>query len=100
MRGPPDPASLQQLLYQALDSSDNVMLVLEQSGDDAGSPVVTATNDAFFRVSGFTQGEMAGRPLGDLAASAANPATWAEIGQAAREGRSFRSELLDRKSVV
>ncbi len=94
MHGPPDPASLQQLLYQALDSSDNVMLVLEQSGDDAGSPIVTATNDAFCRVSGFTQAEISDRPLVGLAASAANPATWAEIGQAAREGRSFRSELL------
>jgi PAS domain S-box-containing protein len=94
MRGPSDLASLQQLLYQALDSADNVMLVLEQSDDDAGSPIVTATNDAFCRVSGFTQAEISDRPLVGLAASAANPATWAEIGQAAREGRSFRSELL------
>jgi PAS domain S-box-containing protein len=94
MHGPPDPASLQQLLYKALDSSDDVMLVLEQSGGDANSPVVTATNDAFCRISGFTPAEMAGKSLVSLAASAANPATWAQLGQAVREGRSFRSELL------
>jgi len=94
MRGPPDPASLQQLLYQALDGSDNVMLVLEQPADDADAPIVNATNDAFCRVSGFTQAEMAGRPLASLAASTANPTTWAEVGQAAHEGQSFRSELL------
>src|SRR5277367_173047 len=94
MRGPPDPASLHQLLYQALDSSDDVMLVLEQTGDDANSPVVTATNDAFRRISGFTEAEMTGKSFLSLAASAASPASWAELGQAAREGRSFRSELL------
>jgi PAS domain S-box-containing protein len=37
---------------------------------------------------------MAGRPLISLAATAANPATWAEVDQASREGRSLRTELL------
>ena len=94
MQGLSDPVSIQQLLYQALDGSDNIVLVLEQSGDDAERLVVTATNDAFCRAAGFTQAEMIGRPLVSLAASDANPATWTAIGQAACERRPFRSELL------
>jgi PAS domain S-box-containing protein len=94
MHGLPNPVSLQQLLYQALDGSDNVVLILEQSGDDAERLVIAATNDAFCRAAGLTQAELVGRSFFSLAAPDASPATCAAIGLAARERRSFRSELL------
>jgi len=93
-RGLLDPASLQQLLYQALDGSDNIVLILEQSGDDSIGLVVVATNDAFCRASGFTTAELIGRPFLSLAAPEANPATGAALTQSAREQRSYRSEWL------
>ena len=56
-----DPASLQQLLYQALDASDNIVLVLQQSDDASVGLVVVATNDAFCRKSGFSTPDLIGR---------------------------------------
>ena len=35
-----DPASLQRMLYDTLDQSDDIVIVLEQTGDDAESVVV------------------------------------------------------------
>ena len=93
-RGLLGPASLRQLVYQALDESDNIVLVLEQSGDGSAGLFVVATNDAFCRKSGFTCAELIGRPLLGLAAPDADPATGAAMIQSARECRSFRSELL------
>jgi PAS domain S-box-containing protein len=92
-RGLLDPASLQQLLYQALDESDNIVLVLEQSSGDDGL-IVAAMNDAFCRVSGFAPADLVGRRFLDLAAPDADPATGAAMLQSAREQRSYRSELL------
>ena len=93
-RGLLDPASLQHLLFQALDRSDNFVLVLEHSGDPADGLIVAATNDAFCRGSGFSAEDLIGRPFRDLAAQDADPATCAALEQAARAGRSLRSELL------
>jgi PAS domain S-box-containing protein len=93
-RGLLDPASLQHLLYQALDESDNILLVLERSGDDPAGLIVAATNGAFCRLSGFSSAELVGRPFLDLAAPDADPAIGAAMLQSAREQRSYRSELL------
>jgi PAS domain S-box-containing protein len=89
-----DPASIQQLLYQALDGSDNIVLMLEQSGDASAGLLVAAMNDAFCRVSGFKPAELVGRPFLSLGAPDANPATGAAMLQSAREKRSYRSEWL------
>jgi len=93
-RGLLSPASLQQLLYQALDESDNIVLVLEQSGDASVGLVVVMTNDAFCRKSGFTPAELVGRPFLDLVAPDADAATGAAMLQSALARQSYRSELL------
>ena len=93
-RGLLDPASLQQLLYQALDASDNIVLVLQQSDEASVGLVVVATNDAFCRKSGFTTPELIGRPFLSLAAPEASPAVGAAMVASARKQRSYRSELL------
>ena len=90
-----DPASIQRLLYEALDGSDNIVIVLEQSGNGASAGLsVVAANDAFCRTSGFTQADLVGQPFLTLLAPDANPATWAAMVRSAREHRSYRSELL------
>jgi PAS domain S-box-containing protein len=93
-RGLLDPVSLRRMLYQALDESDNIVLVLEQSGDDHAGLVLVATNDAFCRASGFSPAELIGRPFLTLMASEADPATGTAMLLAARDQRSYRAELL------
>lgn len=98
-RGLLDPAWLQQLLFQALDQSDNFVLVLEQLDGQLDRLIIAASNDAFCRASGFSFDELIGRPLLELAAADANPQTCAALTAAACERKSFRSELLcSRKS--
>lgn len=93
-----DDASLQSMLYQALDHSDDIVLILEEVGDGTDDIVVASANDAFCRVSGYRHEELINRPLASLAAANAEPEC-AELARAAHEGRSWRSEmLLERKS--
>jgi len=86
--------SLQQMLYDALDHSDDIVLVLEQTGDSPEDIVVAYANDAFCRSSGHNHAELIGRSLPSLAAPDANPSHCSDIVSAAHERRSFRTEML------
>ena len=44
-----DPSSLQRMLYDTLDHSDDIVLVLEQTTEDADGIVLVAANDALCR---------------------------------------------------
>jgi PAS domain S-box-containing protein len=89
-----DPTSLHHLLSHALDRSDDLVVVLERTGDGADHLVIAAINDAFRRASGYAATELIGRPLLALAAPDASPATCRELLAAADQHLSFRSELL------
>jgi PAS domain S-box-containing protein len=89
-----DPKTLRHLIYQALDDSDDLILVLERTDDGAIGVVVAACNDAFCRASGYNSDDLIGRPFSALAASDANPATRKAAIQSANDRQSFRTELL------
>lgn len=87
-------ASLQQMLFDTLDQSDDLIVVLEQRGDSAEDVVIASANDAFCRTSGFSHDKLVGRSLPSLAGAHADPARCAEIVRAVHDCKSFRSELL------
>jgi PAS domain S-box-containing protein len=89
-----DPDKLQNLIYRALDGSDDLIVVLERAGDGADGLIVVATNDAFLRASGHTTSGLIGRPFHALAAPDADLSNWKAAAQSANDRRSFRSELL------
>ena len=93
-RGLLDQVSLERLLYPALDGSDNIVLVLEQSSDVPAVLTIASTNEAFCRVSGFAQADLIGRPFLSLTAPDTAPATGEAMLEAARQQRSYQSELL------
>ena len=88
-----DNASLQRMLYDTLDHSDDFVLVLEQSCDDAADWIIASANDAFCRTTGLTHGELVGRPFRTLIADDVGPADWNAIVCAALVEGSFHSEL-------
>ncbi len=92
-----DQSSLQQMLYDALDHSDDIVFVLEQTGDGVENIVVVSANDAFCRTCGCHHAELVGRSLLSLAAPDADPSQYAAIARAVRERKSFRSEMLCRR---
>ena len=89
-----DPASLQRMLYDTLDQSDDIVFVLEQVDERADGIILVAANDALCRATGQSHEELIGRPLASLAAASGDPARSAEIVHAASEHRSVRCELL------
>ena len=92
--GPLDRVSLQQMLYDTLDHSDDIVFILEQMGDSAEDIVIASANDAFCRTSDCSHAELIGRSLPSLATADADASRCAEIVRAAHEGRAFRSEIL------
>jgi PAS domain S-box-containing protein len=94
-----DDSSLQQMVYDTLDHSDDIVVVMEQTGDAADDIVIAYSNDAFCRTCGYSHAELTGRPLLQLAAPDADPARFAELVRAAHERRSFRSEMLCARKV-
>ena len=89
-----DSASVQRMLYDTLDQSDDIVIVLEQTGNDAESVVVATANGAFCRAARHTPEELTGRPFASLAAAESDPARCAEILRAVMENQSIHSELL------
>jgi PAS domain S-box-containing protein len=89
-----DPASLQQMLYDALDLSDDIVLVLEQTGDDATDLAIASANGAFLRSGGHQLADLIGRPFHTLVVEDADRRRWDAIVRAAREEGSTRAELL------
>lgn len=87
-------ASLQQMLYDTLDHSDDIIVVLEQTGGAAEDIVIATVNDAFCRACGYSEAALIGRPLLSLAAADADASRLAEIVRAVAERQSFRSEML------
>jgi PAS domain S-box-containing protein len=89
-----EPASIQRLLYDALDQSDDFVLVLEQAGSGTDDLIIASANDAFCRNAGYSHEELIGRPLRSFAADDTAPDQWAELRAAALRSESFRSQLL------
>ena len=87
-----DHASIERMLYDALDHSDDIVLILEQRGDGAEDIVLAAANDAYRRISGFSDAELIGRKLTRLIAEA-DQARCTELVHAMHERSSFRSEI-------
>ena len=85
-----DQASIQRMLYDALDHSDDIVLILEQRGE----LVLAAANAAYCRTSGFSEQDLIGHPLNELIAPEADQARYAELVRATREHRPFKSEIL------
>ena len=52
-----DHASLQHMLYEALDQSDDIVLVLERTGEAIDGLVLVSANEAFCRASGYPHAE-------------------------------------------
>jgi PAS domain S-box-containing protein len=93
-----DPASLQRMLYDTLDLSDDMVLVLEQAGDDAADLGIASANGAFLRSGGHRLVDLIGQPFHALVAEDADPRRWDGIVRTAREEGSARAELLFRRN--
>jgi PAS domain S-box-containing protein len=89
-----DDASLQQMLYDTMDHSDDLVVFLEQTGDGADDILIASANDAFCRTCGYSHAELTGQPLRHLAAPDGDPDRFVELVSAMHERRSFRSETL------
>ena len=89
-----DHATLQHMLYDALDQSDDIVLVLERTGEAADDLVLVSANESFCRASGYAHADVIGQSLRSLSTAAAEPSPWSEIKRAANERRSCQSELL------
>jgi PAS domain S-box-containing protein len=89
-----DSASVHRMLYDTLDQSDDIVIVLEQTGQDVDSVVVATANGAFCRAARHSPEQLTGRPFASLAAAEGDPARCAEILRAVMENRSIHSELL------
>lgn len=56
-----DPTLIQRMLYETLDHSDDIVLVLEQSGGDRANLKIASANDVFCRTSGYSHEDLIGR---------------------------------------
>ena len=92
-----DATSLEHIIYQALDGSDDLVLVMEQSDGGTDGPVVAAANDAFCRVAGHKVADLIGKPFRSLAAPDADPEAWQAALRSVHDRLSYRSELLCRR---
>src|SRR3981081_4736881 len=91
-----DPSSLQRMLYDTLDLSDAIVLVLRQNGDDAADVSIASANDAFCRTTGHAHEELIDRPFLALVAEEGRT-RWSGIVRDTREKGSSRSEQLCRR---
>jgi PAS domain S-box-containing protein len=94
MNGSLEANALQRMLYDALDQSDDIVLMLEETSSDAEPLVIVSANGAFCRTTGYDHAELIGRSFGSLAAADADSARFAEMARAAHTRTSFRSELM------
>src|SRR5271165_6853176 len=85
------PREAAWLAWQALDSSDDIVLLLESAGAPAtADTVVIAANGAFRRASGYAPEQIIGRLAVTLIPNAIHAGTFMK---AIRERTSLRSEL-------
>ena len=75
------------LVYQAMDRSDDIVLLLEESGADA---IVTGCNAAFRRASRYTEDQIRGRPVAALFPHGSDAAT---LLHAIRSRSSLHTEM-------
>jgi PAS domain S-box-containing protein len=92
-----EPALLQRMLYDTLDHSDDIVVILEQVGADAMKLDIVSVNDAFSRASGFGHAELIQQPLSALIAGDNDRSRWNDIVRAAQDGGSENTELLCRR---
>ena len=91
------PREAAWLAWQALDQSDDIILVLERDGAaPASDAVVIAANGAFRRASGYSAEQLIGRQAAELfpAITQTEP-LWAAM----RDGASLRAELACGRAI-
>jgi len=89
-----DAASLQRMLYDTLDHSDDIVLVLEQPGHEAADLCVASANDAFCRVSGHRHDDLIGQRFHALVAPDTDQSSWNEIIRTAATDGSCNAEIV------
>jgi PAS domain S-box-containing protein len=94
LHGLRDPALLQRILYEALDHSDDIIVILEQTGDGADDIVIAAVNEAFCHTCGRSQQELIGRTLRSLVAPMPTRRLATMSSRRYASTRSYRSEML------
>jgi PAS domain S-box-containing protein len=92
-----DPASLQRMLYDTLDHSDDIVLVLEQTGDDGCDIRIVSANGAFLRVSGHRLADLINQPFHSLVVEDGARSQWYATVRSAGEEGFARAELLCRR---
>jgi PAS domain S-box-containing protein len=77
------------LVYQALDGSDDIVLLIESS--DGSDPVIVGANGAFSRATGYVESQLVGRKVAELlpVGNAAEKLTGA-----VRNGKALREEFV------
>jgi PAS domain S-box-containing protein len=94
-----DSPALRQMLYDALDASDDLVLVLEHVGESDDEFLIAASNEAFCRASGLDSETLTGKPFTALAARDTGVKNCQAVVAASRERRSFRSDMLCRRTA-
>jgi PAS domain-containing protein len=84
-----EPASLQRMLYDTLDQSDDLVVVLEKSGPDCENIVVATANDAFCRAVGRSHDGLTGQTFASFVAEEGDrdrswPRSWELSGNTVR----------------
>jgi PAS domain S-box-containing protein len=87
-------AALDRLVADALDQSDDIVVILERTGSTADGILVAGTNDAFCRMSGYSSDVVIGRPFLMLADEAGDPAVQQAVVTAVANATSLHTELL------
>ena len=84
---------LWQLVYQTLDQSDDIIILLERATDKADNPVIVAVNEAFHWATGYSNDELFGQPLLKLASREATAEVQAAIVASIEKHETLRTEL-------
>jgi PAS domain S-box-containing protein len=87
-------ADLSYSFYQAMDHSDNVVVLLEQRNEILS---ILAVNDQTQLTTGYLSSELIGRPITVLTGPETDPVALEACLAAAREGRAHRTQLLCRR---
>jgi PAS domain S-box-containing protein len=86
-------AQFGQVVAEALDKSDDLVLVLQRSGTARGV-AIAGLNDAFCRASGYAHAELVGRPFQTLLAETASTGVVSKTMETVASGGSLHAELL------
>jgi PAS domain-containing protein len=76
------------MLYDALDQSNDIVLLLERTGEVADDLVLISANESFCRAGGYVHADVIGQSLRSLSTAAVEPSPCSKIERAANERRS------------